>query len=132
MWRKIGSCLALLAALTGTSAQAEETAENYTDYIALKPFVTNYGGPGKVRFLKAEVTMQVETPAAHHAVNAHLAHIRNDLVFLFSAVEENQVDTVAAQKVLAEQALHAVQQLLQEETGQPQVSGLLFTSFVTQ
>jgi flagellar FliL protein len=132
MWRHLGLYFALLAALLSLPAQAEKTAEDYINYIELKPFVTNYGGPGKVRFLKAEVTIQVDDPAAHHAVNAHMAHIRNDLVFLFSAVQEDQVGSVAAQQVLAEQALHAVQQLLQTETGQPHVSDLFFTSFVTQ
>ncbi|GAA0793017.1 flagellar basal body-associated FliL family protein [Marinobacterium sediminicola] len=132
MWRNLGLCLALLTAMLSLPAQAEKTAEDYINYIELKPFVTNFGGPGKVRFLKAEVTIQVEDPAAHHAVNAHMAHIRNDLVFLFSAVEEDQVGSVAAQQVLAEKALSAVQQLLKEETGQTHVSDLFFTSFVTQ
>ncbi len=132
MWRNLGLCLALLTAMLSLSAQAEKTAEDYIKYIELKPFVTNFGGPGKVRFLKAEVTVQVDDPAAHHAVNAHMAHIRNDLVFLFSAVREDQVGSVAAQQVLAEEALHAVQQLLQEETGNTHVADLFFTSFVTQ
>ncbi len=132
MWRNLGLCLALLAVLPSLPAQAEKTAEDYINYIELKPFVTNFGGPGKVRFLKAEVTIQVETQDAHHAVNAHMAHIRNDLVFLFSAVAEDQVGSVAAQQVLAEQALHEVQQLLKDETGQTHVSDLFFTSFVTQ
>lgn len=132
MWRNLGLCLAMLAALLSLPVQAEKTAEDYINYIELKPFVTNFGGPGPTRFLKAEVTIQVDDPAAHHAVNAHMAHIRNDLVFLFSAVQEDQVGSVAAQQVLAEQALQAVQQLLQEETGQTHVSDLFFTSFVTQ
>lgn len=132
MWRNLGVSLVLLSALSSLPAQAEETAEDYINYIEFKPFVTNFGGPGKVRFLKAEVTIQVDDPAAHHAVNAHMAHIRNDLVFLFSAVQEDQVGSVAAQQVLAEEALHAVQQLLKEETGDTHVSDLFFTSFVTQ
>lgn len=132
MWRYLTRCLVLPLMALSLSAQAEKTAEDYINYIELKPFVTNFGSPGPVRFLKAEVTIQVEDPAAHHAVNAHMAHIRNDLVFLFSAVEEDQVGSVAAQQVLAEQALHAVQQLLKEETGHTHVTDLFFTSFVTQ
>ncbi|PSL14411.1 flagellar FliL protein [Marinobacterium halophilum] len=132
MWRHLGLWLALLASTLSLPVQADETAEDYINYIELKPFVTNFGGPGPVRFLKAEVTIQVEDPDAHHAVNAHMAHIRNDLVFLFSAVQTEDVGSVAAQQVLAEQALKTVQQLLQEETGSTHVADLFFTSFVTQ
>ncbi|MBP0049621.1 flagellar basal body-associated FliL family protein [Marinobacterium sp. AK62] len=133
MARRIALILAMLASLLFQPALAEEeTKEDYINYIELKPFVTNFGGPGPIRFLKAEVTIQVEDPAAHHAVNAHKAHIRNDLVFLFSGVMEEDIGSVAAQQVLAERALHAVQQLLKEETGDTHVSDLFFTSFVTQ
>jgi len=133
MGRSIALTLALLASLMFQPLMAEEkTAEDYINYIELKPFVTNFGGPGPIRFLKAEVTIQVETQDAHHAVNAHKAHIRNDLVFLFSGVKEEDIGSVAAQQVLAERALHAVQQLLREETGQTHVADLFFTSFVTQ
>ncbi|SIQ83253.1 flagellar basal body-associated FliL family protein [Marinobacterium stanieri] len=133
MGRSVVLTLAMLIGLLFQPLMAEEkTAEDYINYIELKPFVTNFGGPGPVRFLKAEVTIQVETQAAHHAVNAHKAHIRNDLVFLFSAVKEEDIGSVAAQQVLAEKALHAVQQLLKDETGDTHVSDLFFTSFVTQ
>lgn len=132
MWRNMGRVLLLLGALVSLQAQAEKTAEDYINYIELKPFVTNFGGPGPVRFLKAEVTIQVDDPAAHHAVNAHMAHIRNDLVFLFSAAQEEDVGSVAAQQLLAENALQAVQQLLKVETGNTHVADLFFTSFVTQ
>jgi len=132
MWKSKLLALLLLVASISLPAQAEKTAEDYINYIELKPFVTNYGGPGPVRFLKAEVTIQVDDPAAHHAVNAHIAHIRNDLVFLFSGVTEEDLGTIAAQQILAEQALQAVQQLLKEETGSTHVADLFFTSFVTQ
>lgn len=132
MWKSKMLAILLLISSISLPVQAEKDTENYINYIELKPFVTNYGGLGPVRFLKAEVTIQVDTPAAHHAVNAHIAHIRNDLVFLFSAVSEEDLGSIAAQQVLAERALQAVQQLLKEETGNTHVADLFFTSFVTQ
>lgn len=132
MWKSVVLAYMLLTALVFQPVQAADAAADYISYIELKPFVTNYGGPGPVHFLKAEVTIQVDNPDAHHAVNAHMAHIRNELVFLFSSVTEEDLGSVAAQDVLAERALQAVQQLLKEETGSTQVSDLFFTSFVTQ
>lgn len=105
---------------------------DYVNYIELKPILTNYGGGGKVRFVKCEITIQVSTPDAHHAVNTHMASIRNDIVFLLSDQTEEQMESVEAQSELAKQALKLVQNILVEEEGEAFVSDLFFTSFVTQ
>jgi len=113
-------------------AEKEKTTEDYVNYIELKPFVTNFGGVGKARFLKCEVTIQVSSESAHHAVNHHMAHIRNDIVFLLSAQTDETVSTVEAQQELAKKALKKVQDILVEEEGEGFVSDLFFTSFVVQ
>ena len=135
MFRAFSLFVALLCACCGPLAQAADEGSNkggYVGYVELKPFVTNYGSASNVRYLKAEVTLQVDSEAAHHAVNAHRAQIRNDLVFLFSAQSEDSLGTVAAQELLAGKALKVVQDMLIEEEGEPFVSDLFFTSFVTQ
>ena len=98
--------------------EAEKAADDYVNYIELKPFVTNFGGVGKSRFLKCEVTIQVSSENAHHAVNHHMAHIRNDIVFLLSAQTDDTVGTVEAQQELAKKALKKVQDILVEEEGE--------------
>ncbi len=105
---------------------------DYVSYIELKPFIANYGGPGPIHFLKCEVTIQVGTEAAHHAINHHMANIRNDLVFLFSSQTQADVETVEAQQNLAKKGLQLVQKLLVEEEGEAMVTDLFFTSFVIQ
>lgn len=112
--------------------EAEKAVDDYVNYIELKPFVTNFGGVGKSRFLKCEVTIQVSSENAHHAVNHHMAHIRNDIVFLLSAQTDDTVGTVEAQQDLAKKALKKVQDILVEEEGEGFVSDLFFTSFVVQ
>ncbi|EAR61180.1 flagellar basal body-associated FliL family protein [Neptuniibacter caesariensis] len=115
-------------------AEGEENAaaDDYVNYIELKPFVTNFGGVGKTRFLKCEITIQVSSEAAHHAVNQHMPHLRNDIVFLLSAQTDDTVGTVEMQQALAKKALKKVQNILVEEQGEAMVSDLFFTSFVVQ
>jgi len=124
----------LIFSLMLQPAWAEDAAvpDDYVNYIELKPFVANFGGPGKSRFVKCEVTIQVSTPAAHHAVNYHMAQIRNDIVFLLSDQDEGSLKTVQAQQQLAQKALKLVQDVLVMEEGEAFVSDLFFTSFVTQ
>jgi len=111
---------------------AEDGAEDYIGYIELKPFVTNFDGGDRLRFLKAEVTIQVEASEAHHYINAHASQIRNDLLFLFAEQTEVDVKGVAAQQTLAGKALEVVQKAMIAETGKPQAADLFFTSFVIQ
>ncbi len=133
MFRTVKPLLIMVLLFAAPQLYAEdEKAAPYVSYIELKPFVTNFGSADDLHFLKAEVTLQVDSEAAHHAVNAHKAQIRNDLVFLFSAQNEESVNGVAAQQVLSGEALKLVQDMLTEEEGEAYVSDLFFTSFVVQ
>ena len=117
---------------TWAADEEQPVTSDYIGYVELKPFIANFGGPGKTRFLKCEVTIQVGSEAASYAINHHMANVRNDLVFLFSAQAEADLETVEAQKVLAKKGLQLVQQLLVEEEGEGMVTDLFFTSFVIQ
>lgn len=133
MLRSLKPWLVVMLFLVAPQLQAaEQKGASYVSYIELKPFVTNFGSAENLHFLKAEVTLQLDSEAAHHAVNAHKAQIRNDLVFLFSAQTEESVTGVAAQQVLSGEALKLVQDMLREEEGEPYVADLFFTSFVVQ
>lgn len=114
------------------AAATESDGSGYVGYIELKPFVANFGGEGPLRFVKCEITLQVGSEDAHHAVNYHLPSIRNDIVFLLSAQEEGALASAEAQAALAREALVQLQALLQEEEGEPFVTDLFFTSLVIQ
>lgn len=125
-------CVLMFSVQAVWAEEAQKTAEDYVNYIEMKPFVTNFGGVGKTRFLKCDITIQVASESAHHAVNHHTAQIRNDLVFLLSAQTDETVSTVEAQQQLAKEALKIVQNVLVVEEGEAFVSDLFFTSFVVQ
>jgi len=93
-------------------AADEPVPEDYVNYIELKPFVANFVSPDKLRFLKCEITIQVTSPAAHHAVNYHKAEIRHEILMLLSSKMEDQLKTVDVQHILSQEALQKVQQVL--------------------
>ncbi len=123
--------LVTFAQLSWAAADGAD-GEEYINYIELKPFVANFGTGAKLRFVKCEITIQVSSEAAHHAVNMHMPHIRNDIVFLLSGQSVESMKTIEAQRTLAQQALKQTQALLLQEEGQAYVSDLFFTSFVMQ
>jgi flagellar FliL protein len=127
-------CLMMLFVTPVWAEGDEEGApvEDYEGYVELKPFIVNFGGPGKTRFLKCEISISVGSEATQFAVNQHMAQIRNDLVFLLSAQSEENVSSVKAQTELAQSGLKLVQNILVEEVGEAMVNDRFFTSFVVQ
>ena len=123
---------ALLQPAWAADEPVEGAEDDYVNYIELKPFVSNFVSPGKLRFLKCEITIQVTSPAAHHAVNYHKPEVRHEILMLLSSEEEEQLKTVDAQHLLAQEALQKVQQVLLAEEGEAFVADLFFTSFVLQ
>ncbi|MBQ0783752.1 MAG: flagellar basal body-associated FliL family protein [Amphritea sp.] len=128
--------MVFLGALIQPAWAADEPVEgaedDYVNYIEMKPFVSNFVSPGKLRFLKCEITIEVTSPAAHHAVNYHKPEVRHEILMLLSSKEEDQLKTVDAQHVLAQEALDKVQKVLLAEEGEAFVADLFFTSFVLQ
>jgi flagellar FliL protein len=123
---------ALLQPAWAADEPVEGAEDDYVNYIELKPFVSNFVSPGKLRFLKCEITIEVTSPAAHHAVNYHKPEVRHEILMLLSSKEEDQLKTVDAQHVLAQEALDKVQKVLLAEEGEAFVADLFFTSFVLQ
>jgi flagellar FliL protein len=130
--RLIPLLLGLLMALT---VQAEGD-NDYVEYIELKPpFLANYGGPGPLKYLKAEVSVKVISREAEVAIKHHRAHIRNNLVLLLSRQTDHDIGSAVGREQLRQLALEEVRQVLVSEEG-PEVyeavADLLFTRFVIQ
>ena len=58
--------------------------------------------------------------------------IRNNLVLLFSSQSYERVSTLEGKEALREEALGVVQEVLEQETGDPGVEAVYFTSLVMQ
>lgn len=132
MLKRFFLILFLGAMLQPVWAADEPSAQDYINYIEMKPFVANFISSGPLRFLKCEITIQVTSPAAHHAVNYHKAEIRHEILMLLSSKDAAQLETVDKQHILAQEALQKVQQVLLAEEGEAFVADLFFTSFVLQ
>ncbi|MGI1679586.1 MAG: flagellar basal body-associated FliL family protein [Cellvibrionaceae bacterium] len=114
-------------------AQEEELVEDTAIYIPLKPpFVVNYGGVGRLRYLKAEVTVRVQDSLAADSIRHHLPLIRNNLVLLFSKQAEEEIETQVGKEKLRVDALEKVRDILLAEDEQEGVVDLYFENFVIQ
>ena len=115
-----------------TAVIAEEDEKISASYLEIKPsIVTNYGGVGKLRYFKSDISLRIAS-SSEERVAWHLPYIRSELVALFSRQNEEALTSREGKETLRQQALEAVQKVLQEEEGEPLVEDLLFTNFIIQ
>ncbi|MEH6824291.1 MAG: flagellar basal body-associated FliL family protein [Motiliproteus sp.] len=130
------SLLILLTLFLPLSLLRAEAESGYVQYIELQPpFITNYGGVGPLKYLKAEVSIRVESSDAEAKIKHNQAHIRNNLVMLFSRQTEETVSSPAGRETLRLEAMESIRQIMVSEYGEEGFSmlgDLLFTSFVIQ
>jgi len=102
-------------------------------YLPIDPaFVVNFASQGKARFLQITVEVMTRDVTVPDKVTLHMPVIRNNLMLLFSNQTYDTVSTLEGKESLREEALEVVQQILEEETGDPGVEAVYFTSFVMQ
>lgn len=102
-------------------------------YLPVDPaFVVNFASQGKARFLQITVEVMTRDIAVPDKITLHMPVIRNNLMLLFSDQSYDSVSTLEGKETLRESALEVVQQILEEETGDPGIEAVYFTSFVMQ
>jgi len=102
-------------------------------YVSLDPpFVVNLTGAGSARFLQVAVDVMTRDPNVEELVKVHMPAIRNNLVMLFSSQTAESISTLEGKERLRSDALKVVQEVLENETGDPGIEAVYFTSFVMQ
>lgn len=117
----------------GEEGDEEEEASSPAVYLPIDPaFVVNFASQGKARFLQITVEVMTRDETVPDKVKLHMPVIRNNLMLLFSTQTFDNVSTLEGKESLREESLEVVQQILEEETGDPGIEAVYFTSFVMQ
>lgn len=87
-------------------------------YIPLKPqFVVNFGGAGKLKYLKTNVTLRLGHSDAANSVRHHMPFIRNNLVMLFTSQTNETLESQDGREAMRVTALSEVRDVLEREDG---------------
>lgn len=145
----VGATLFVTGALSGGAGALADDREGEPDkkkhdkerdqakakpvYVPLgEPFVVNFVEGNHMRYLQVKIEAMTRDPAASEAIETHLPQIRNNLVMLFSGLDYPTLSTQAGKQKIRDEALAEIQAVLDEETGDPGVDAVYFTSFVMQ
>ena len=118
--RKVGVALICLA--SGFSAHSVlansgggETFKEGVNYIAIKPpLVVNYGGPGRVKYIKAELSLRTEDIHSAQEVSHHMPLIRDTLIMLISSVTDEQMASGEGKEKMRVEALAKINEALEK------------------
>lgn len=95
-------------------------------------FVVNFEDNNVVRFLQVGMSAMTHDQSVIDELNKHDPAIRNNLVLLFSSQTYQDLSTREGKEGLRKKALKEIQDILKENTGDPGVEQIYFTSFVIQ
>lgn len=89
------------------------------NYLPIKPpVVVNYGGPGKsgkVKYIKAEISLRVEDAHAAAEVSHHMPLIRDTLIMLLSGVTDEQMSSGEGKDEIRTEALEKINEVIEAQ-----------------
>lgn len=132
----LGAMLSSVLLMSNTAFAEDEDSKpaKRSIYYNLSPaFVTNFGrSEVKLAFVKAEVSLKVESEELLEKVQSNEPLLRHEIVMLLSSQTKEQMTAQDAQETIRKVALSRIKEALAEEVGKTGVQDLLFTSFVLQ
>ncbi len=128
------SGLLVAPVLAQDEEEVEEDAPVASNYIDLKPpFTVNYGGVGRLRYLKTEISLRVAGGMeGQGAIRHHMPYIRHTIVMTLSKASDEDLSSMEGRELLRQNVLEAIREVLITEEGKEHVLDLLFNSFVVQ
>ncbi len=132
--RLLCACLLLALAPFGpAAASAEGDGGGSSAYLPLQPaFVVNVNDGEEVHHMQVDIQVKLAGPEAAGLIEEHMPAIRHSLVLLLSGQEVKTVRTVQGKEKLRQEALEAVQKVLEENAGTKGIEALYFTGLIIQ
>lgn len=129
----LGMAIALSSPVFAADEETEEEALDSAIYVPLAPpFVVNYGGGGRLKYLKTEISVRAADVQTSAAITHHMPLIRNAMVLLLSRQTDEDIDSQAGVENLLITARDEIIALLKAEQTEHKVVEVYFNSFVVQ
>ncbi|MCK8045053.1 flagellar basal body-associated protein FliL [Shewanella sp. 1CM18E] len=122
--------IALCSSFSVTAADKEELAE-YAYYGFEPEIVTNYiSNRKKLGYVRISVDLMVKKPEQLVSLERHDPLLRAAIVEILGNQTEDKVKSLTGKEEIRRECYEKINQLLEQETGQPLVVNLLFTKYL--
>jgi flagellar protein FliL len=110
--------LALVAPMAIANAGGGQSFAEGVNYLPIKPSVTaNYGGEGKIRYIKADISMRVESKHAAEEVTHHMPVVRDTLIMYMSSLTDADISSGEGKDAMRKEALRKLNEALDLQLG---------------
>ncbi|HAO32481.1 MAG TPA: flagellar basal body-associated FliL family protein [Candidatus Competibacter sp.] len=96
------------------------------------PFIINFEDQGILRYLQIGFSVMSRDKMVIDAVNNNMPQIRNNLILLFGNQKVETLNSNEGKEKLRALALEQVQNILNQEIGEPGIEAIYYTAFVMQ
>ncbi len=131
-----GSVGGTLYFMGGAAEQPQEPVEQKPPEALYKPlhpaFIVSFPTPGRNRLLQTQITLRVRDDQTMAALDEHDPLIRSRIINVLTDQDARALQTLEGKRVLRQQLLEAINQVLQEEGVATRVEHVLFASFIIQ
>lgn len=112
----VTGALTLLAPLVLASGGGGEKFVEGVNYLPIKPaLVVNYGGAGKVKYIKAEISLRVEDAHSASEVSHHMPLIRDTLIMLLSSMTDEEMGSGDGKESMRQEALLRINEAIEAQ-----------------
>lgn len=102
-------------------------------YVNFKPaLVTNYGGAGRIKYVKADMSIRVANAAVADSVQHNMPLIRNNLLNIMGKQTDETLSGQPGKEAMRQEALKEIQTIIKRESDLEGVMDLYFNSIVVQ
>jgi flagellar protein FliL len=108
----------ILGAPLAMASSGESSFTEGVNYLPIKPsLVANYGGAAKIRYIKAEISLRVESKHAAEEVNHHMPVVRDTIIMYMSSLTDEELGSGAGKETMRQEALIKVNEALDLQLG---------------
>lgn len=118
-----------------SGAVEDETTEErpaQRHYHGLDPMTVNIEGPGRIRYLRVELSVVSTDPEVIEALEQHMPAVRNDVLGLLGEKHYDDLNTRDGKESLAEKLRETIAEILQERDAPHDVEAVRFNELVMQ
>lgn len=104
-------------------------------YLPLKPpFIVNYGSAGRLRYIKAEMSVRLSNVNAAQTVRYHMPFVRNNIIQLLAAQTNESVGSQVGKEKIRSDILEEIRTLMEKEgqLAREEVVDVYFNNFIVQ
>lgn len=126
----LGTCALLCA--SASAAEAKVSSSGDFAYYGFEPdIITNYLKKGRdLGYIRLTAELMIEGNSNLEVVEHHAPLLRSAIVEIFGRQPEDKIKSLAGREEIRRTCLEVINALLEQETGMPLASDLLFTKYL--